>query len=126
MKAISEIIENLVKELQQSSEIRVKTAWISPGDTVPLITLLMHDSELRPIDMSGKLVYDLRFQIDIWHQSAKARDEVFDKILKHFEDNRSNFHENYGWFDIRFTGISDLEEEGVYRKIVMLRLRVVG
>jgi len=126
MKPVKEIVEKLIEELQKATGIRIKPAWISPGDRVPLITLLMHDSELRPIDMSGKLVYDLRFQVDIWHQSAKARDEAFDNILRHFEDNKNRFHESYGWFDIRFTGITDIEEEGVFRKIVMLRLRVVG
>ena len=126
MKPITEVLEALIGELQKASEIRVKPAWISPGDRVPLITILMHDSELKPIDMSWKMVYELRFQIDIWHKTAKERDEVFDKILGHFEENKERFHEDYGWFDIRFTGVTDLEEEGVFRKIVMLRLRMVA
>jgi len=126
MKPITDVLEALIDELQKASEIRIKPAWISPGDRVPLITILMHDSELRPIDMSQMMIYELRFQIDIWHTSAKDRDEVFDKILNHFEENKQRFHQDYGWFDIRFTGITDLEEEGVFRKIITLRLRMVA
>ena len=46
MKPIKEIVEKLIEELQKATGIRIKPAWISPGDRVPLITLLMHDSEL--------------------------------------------------------------------------------
>ncbi|MEM2003896.1 MAG: hypothetical protein QXK84_06675 [Nitrososphaerota archaeon] len=126
MRQITDIVDALVRRLREATGLRVKTAWIAVGDVAPLITLLMHDSEIRPIDMSGRLIYDLRFQIDIWHQSAKARDEVFDRILAYFDQNKSALHNDYGWFDVRFTGLTDLEEEGVFRKIVMLRLRVVG
>ena len=127
MKPVTEIVENLVKEVQTASGIRVKVGWISPGDTAPLITILMHDSDLSPIGMDeSKVLYHLKFQLDIWHTSAKARDEVFDKIVNHFESNRRAFHENYGWFDVKFAGVTDLEEEGVYRKLTLLRIRVVG
>ncbi len=126
MKQITEMVASLVSEIQKATGLRVKTAWISPGDTIPLITLLMHDSELRPIDMSQRMLYELRFQIDIWHQSALARDKTFDSLLYYFEENKAQFHKNHGWFDIKFTGITDLEEEGVYRKIVFIRMRVIS
>lgn len=127
MKPVTEIVEKLVSEIQGAAGIRVKVGWISPGDSVPLITLLMHDSELSPIGMDeSKVLYHLKFQLDIWHSSAKARDEAFDNIVEHFESNRRIFHENYGWFDVKFAGVTDLEEEGVYRKLALLRIRVVG
>ena len=127
MKPITRIIEDLVREIQSSSRVKVKVGWISPGDSVPLITLLMHDSELSPIGMDeSKVLYHLKFQLDVWHSSAKARDDAFDRIVAHFENNRRAFHENYGWFDVKFYGVTDLEEEGVYRKLALLRLRVVG
>jgi len=126
MKQITDIITNLVTELQNATKLRVKAGWISPGDTIPLVTLLMHDSELRVIGMSGMLLYDLRFQIDIWHQSAKERDKIFDYILQYFDQNKNTFHSNYGWFDIKFTGVTDIEEEGAHRKIILLRVKVMG
>jgi hypothetical protein len=126
MKQIVDVINALIAELEKAVDLRVKAGWIGPGDTIPLITLLMHDSELRPIDMSGMLLYDLRFQVDIWHSSAKERDKVFDSILQHFDQNKDTFHSSYGWFDIRFMGITDVEEEGAHRKIILLRMRVMG
>ncbi len=84
----------------------------------------MQDSAIRPIDQScSKILYDLRFQLDLWHTSPKRRDETLEKIVKHLESLDTQRRNN--WYDVRVEGITDADEERGFRKISTLRLKTV-
>ncbi|MEM2257819.1 MAG: hypothetical protein QXU87_03995 [Candidatus Caldarchaeum sp.] len=121
MILLVDIVETLYNLLRDATGVRVKAAWLSPGDTAPLVTVLMEDATIKQIGMSSMMLYELRFQIDIWATSAKERDTLFDKIHSHIMSSAPSM-----WFDIVVTSLNDLEEEGIFRKIIMLRFRVAG
>jgi len=125
LSVVVETVEKLANEIRQACKIRVKVGWIAENDPVPVITITMHDTSVKPVDQSGsKLLYDMRFQIDIWHTSPKQRDETLDAIVQHIEKNETKIRNN--WFSARFDGIADVEEESLFRKIAMLSIKTIG
>ena len=124
MSSISNIVEELVNLIREATGTRVKVGWVSSSDTPPIITLTMQDSSAKPLDQSGsKLLYELRFQLDIWHNSPKERDRLLDKIIQRIE---SGYAKGLRWFGVRIDGITDVEEEGVFRKLMILSLKTLG
>ncbi len=121
------MVASLLDELAQASGLRVKAGWPAKNYIFPLITLSMQSSSIRPVDQSGqKLLYELSFQLDVWQRTPKARDETFDRIVAHLAASRERLARDYGWFGIALAGIADVEEEGVFRKIATLSLRMLG
>ena len=124
MSVLSNTVEELVRLLREATRVRVKVGWITSSEPPPVVTVVMQDSSAKPLDQSGsKLLYELRFQLDIWHNSPKERDKVLDKIIQMIE---SGDVKRLGWFGVKVDGITDVEEEGVYRKLMIISLKTLG
>ena len=125
MTGIVDAVERLVVEVREAAGARVKVGWISENDQAPLVTLVMQGSAIRPLDQtSSKLLYELRFQLDIWHTSPKQRDDMLEQIVRRLGDRDAQARN--GWFGVRVEGVTDVEEGPFFRKIAMLRLKTIG
>lgn len=123
---IPDLVEKLAEEIKQAAGIPVKTAWISSSDLIPVITIVQNGGSLEPIGSTSLQHRIYEFQIDVWARSAKQRDEIAEKILRKLLDRSSENYLRHGWLPIRFYRIVDLEEEGVYRKSMILVLKEVS
>lgn len=119
-------MEKLVQTLRNASGIPVSVGW-KPVSNLPAATLQMRNCEITPLDLSHtKHLIDTSFQIDIWHHSAKARDESVDKMITGLEQSRQSFAEDFGVFGFAVEGLADVDDEKAFRKMMLIRLRMVG
>ncbi len=124
---IVDVVEDLIKHLRAAGRVSVRSGWISGDEKLPLITIIMSTASITPLDLAAsKALYTMGFQIDVWHTTARMRDELVDRIIHYFELHKAALHQSLGWFDMRFEGLRDVDEEGVYRKIIHLYFRMVG
>ncbi|GBC68384.1 hypothetical protein HRbin01_00065 [archaeon HR01] len=127
MISIEGLVEKLLAHLKSATGLTARSGWFSEKAGYPQITAITQSISITPLDLAAsKALYTASFQIDIWHTSARKRDELVDMIIQYFETNRSIIHQASGWFDLKFEDIRDLEEEAVSRKTLILSFRVVG
>ncbi|MCL7402023.1 MAG: hypothetical protein LZ168_04470 [Thaumarchaeota archaeon] len=122
---IPEVLEKIVEKIKQATGMPVKTSWISSSDLIPLITVIQNGGSSEPLASTSLQQRLYEFQVDVWAKSAKQRDEIAEKILSEFTSKSSENYLQYGWFSVRFYRILDIEEEGVYRKSMILVLKEV-
>lgn len=112
--------------LKSATGFHVNVGW-NPSTTFPSITLQMRNCEITPLDLtSSKHLIDISVQIDICHTSPKARDEISDKVIQHFEETRQQLSEELDAYSISFEAVFDVDDEKCFRKTMLLRLRMVG
>lgn len=117
------IMDNLLAELKNATNVAVKPGWIT-SEKPPLITVLQTGGRGVSVGNTSHMLREHEFQIDVWALSAKQRDEIADKIVKHFVSNWQPKYLSYGWYGARVYGIRDIDEEGFYRKTLVLVLLV--
>lgn len=122
---LPEVMENLANILKQATNTSVKTAWISPNDNIPLITIIQFGGGSEPLALSDRELRTYEFQLDIWAQSAKQRDQIADQIMNALIKNWRTNYENYGWWSVHVYRVLDIEEEGVYRKTMVIMIKEV-
>jgi hypothetical protein len=121
------ILEALSTIIKDATKIPVKVGWISPNDTIPLITIMHMGGGAEIMALTEKTLRTYEFQIDIWHKSAKSRDQAYEQILDALLKNWKNHYQSYGWWSVNIYRTIDIEEEGVFRKTMLLVLKeVVG
>mgnify|MGYP001772678858 CR=1 FL=1 len=123
---IHEVIEKIAEKIKQATAVPVKTSWISSNDLTPLITLIQNGGSSEPLALTSLQYRVYEFQVDVWANSAKQRDEIAEKIINDFTGKSSENYLKHGWFSIRFHRILDIEENGVYRKSMILVLKEVS
>jgi len=122
---LTQVIEKLVEKIENTAKVTVKTAWISPNDTIPIITLIQSGGGVEVLASSNHVLSVYEFQLDIWARSAKERDELYEKIVEALLKNWIVNYKAYGWWSLSFFRIFDVEEEGVFRKTMLVVVKEV-
>jgi len=122
---LAEVMENLTKILKQATNVPVKTAWISPNDNIPLITIIQFGGGSEPLALTDRELRTYEFQVDIWARSAKQRDNLADQIMNILVKNWRAIYRDYGWWSVHVYRMFDIEEEGVYRKTMVVTVKEV-
>lgn len=122
---ITSVVENLSNIIKNEVKVNVKTAWISPNDTIPTITIIQSGGGAEVMGLSDKTLAVYEFQVDIWAKSAKQRDELFEKILNGLLKNWKENYQKFGWWSLSFYRVFDIEEEGVFRKTFLVTVKEV-
>lgn len=126
MKKLTALVEQVLDTVKRAAKISVTVGW-KPSPTVPSAVIMMKSCEITPLDLSAsKQLVDASFQIDVWHVSAKARDEAVEKIVTAFDDSRGLFSERFGVFSLAVEGIADVGDESGFRKMLFVRVRMVN
>lgn len=113
------VLEGLTEVLRASAGIPVKTGWISPNDSVPLITIVQNGGSVEVLGLSNLAMSVYEFQIDIWARSSRERDEIFEKIVDAILKDWEHNYRRGGWWSLTFYRVLDIEEGGVYRKTIL-------
>ena len=122
---LTSVVENLSAVIKAATDLPVKVGWIGPNDSIPLITIMHQGGGAEVMAKTERTLRVYEFQIDIWHRSAKARDEAYEKIVESLLGNWQAHYRNYGWWAATIYRTLDIEEEGVYRKTMLLVLKEV-
>lgn len=117
---LTAVMEKLVEIIKNDTNVAVKTTWISPNDTLPLITIIQSGGGVEVLGLSNKTLSTYEFQIDLWAETAKQRDELFEKIVNALLRNWRENYQKYGWWSLMFYKVFDIEEEGVFRKTIFI------
>ncbi|RLG00571.1 MAG: hypothetical protein DRN49_02765, partial [Thaumarchaeota archaeon] len=116
-------MENLANILKEATNTPVKTAWISPEDNIPLITIIQFGGGSEPLALTDRELRTYEFQVDVWARSAKQRDELADKIMNALIKNWRSNYQTYGWWSVHAYRVLDIEEEGVFRKTMVITIK---
>ena len=122
---LTQVMENLAKVLKEATDTPVKTAWISPEDNIPLITVIQFGGGSEPLALTDRELRTYEFQVDVWARSAKQRDELADKIMNALIKNWRSNYQTYGWWSVHVYRALDIEEEGVFRKTMVITIKEV-
>jgi len=122
---LTSVVENLVRIMREATGLPVKVGWIGPNDTIPHVTIMHMGGGAEIMALTEKTLRTYEFQVDIWHKSAKARDETYERIVDALLRNWRQRYQDHGWWAARIYRTIDVEEEGVYRKSMLLVIREV-
>ena len=122
---LTQVMENLANVLKEATDTPVKTAWISPEDNIPLITVIQFGGGSEPLALTDRELRTYEFQVDVWARSAKQRDDLADKIMFKLIKGWQTIYQSYGWWSVHVYRIFDVEEEGVYRKTMVIVIKEV-
>jgi len=126
LKPLSSVLEKLVEEVSKALGFRAGVGW-SPSAKVPAATIQMRSCEITPLDINvSKHLVDMSLQVDLWDASPLARDRAADSLIQHFENERGRIAEELGLCGLRFEAVADVDDEHAFRKMLLLRLRMVG
>ncbi|MCS6783794.1 MAG: hypothetical protein RMI43_05375 [Candidatus Caldarchaeum sp.] len=125
MKWLTALVEQMLETVKNAARIPVLVGW-RPSQTPPSAVIQMKNCEITPLDLSAsKHLVDASLQVDVWHVSAKSRDEVVEKILTALEEKRTLFSEELGVFSLSVEGVADVGDESGFRKMLLVRVRMV-
>ena len=122
---LPEVMENLANILKQATNTSVKTAWISPNDNIPLITIIQFGGGSEIMALTNRQLRTYEFQLDIWAKSAKQRDQIAEQVMEVLLKNWRENYRNYGWWAVHVYRSLDIEEEGVFRKTMIVTIKEV-
>jgi hypothetical protein len=118
LETVTSKIINIVKA---ATDIKVKAGWITQEDTFPIITIYALGQRPEKILAASVAIYRFTYQIDVWHNTMLECDRVAKSIINKFIDS----YKTENWFGLNFI-ISDLQEEGVFRKVIRVEFGAVG
>ena len=117
--------ESLSKIIREAAGLPVKVGWIGPNDSIPLVTIMHMGGGAEIMALTERTMRTYEFQIDIWHKSARARDEAYERIVDALLRNWREHYQDHGWWAARIYRTIDIEEEGVFRKSMLLVIKEV-
>jgi len=117
------VMENLLNELKSAVKTPVKAGWITT-ERPPIVTVLQIGGRSRAAGNTDNELRELEFQIDVWANSAKQRDDLAERIVHHFVSQWRGKYDNYGWYAVWVYGLRDMDEENVFRKTMTLVINV--
>jgi len=119
---LAQLTEEVIGLVKNAVDVRVKAGWIGPADTPPLVTILVSGHVISPIFSPAPIAqYEVGYQIDVWHSSMREADQLATKIIRAFVDAIRTRNWFALWYRVR-----DIQEEGVFRKMIDLSFRVIG
>ncbi|MEM1943783.1 MAG: hypothetical protein QXY50_00860 [Candidatus Caldarchaeum sp.] len=126
MKPLSSVLEKIAEEVSRALGFRAGVGWRPPA-AAPAATIQMRSCEITPLDIHvSKHLVDMSIQLDLWHASPLARDKAADSLIQHFENERGRLAEELGLCGLRFEAVADVDDEHLFRKMLLLRIRMVG
>ncbi|MCS7137306.1 MAG: hypothetical protein NZ941_02935 [Candidatus Caldarchaeum sp.] len=126
MRHLTELVEKLLETVKKASGIPVSVGW-RPSVTAPSAVIQMRSCEITPLDLSAsKHLVDASFQIDVWHVSARRRDEVVERIVSGLAEGRDALSTRFGVFSLAVEGLADVDDETGFRKMLLVRIRMVS
>lgn len=126
MRPLTEVVEVFAEGLRRASGIPVHVGW-RPVSTFPTALLQLRNAEITPLDMAAsKHLMDVSLQLDIWHTSPKARDEAVDRIIHYLDGERGRLAEQLGVLGVYFESVVDVGDSKAFRKMLLVRVRLVG
>ena len=115
------VTRKIISIVKSATNIKVKAGWITQEDTFPIITVYALGQRPEKILAASVAIYRFTYQIDIWHNSMLECDKVAKDIIDKFIDS----YKYESWFSLNFI-ISDLQEEGVFRKVIRVEFGAIG
>lgn len=121
MIRISDITSEIIAIIQSATKIKVKTGWLSQEDVFPIVTIVPNEYRVEWILQSEVARYFFSYEVSVWSKTLKETDEEANNIVDKFAQTIRGKN----WFSFRII-LRNIQEEGIYRKILMIEFGVVG
>jgi hypothetical protein len=118
---LERVTQKVIEIIKMSTDVKVKAGWITQEDTFPIVTVYALGQRPEKILAPSAAIYRFTYQIDVWHHSMLECDRAAKGIIDRFID----IYKGENWFGLNFI-ISDLQEEGIFRKAIRVEFGAIG